>query len=472
MLREFAALFPATIELALCAIVFALALGIPAGMIAAVRRNSIFDHGVMGVSLTGYSMPIFWWGLLLILLFSVQFGWTPVSGRISVKYFIEPVTGFLTVDALLSGQKGAFRSAVSHLILPTIVLGTQPLAMIARMTRSAMLEVLGEDYIRTARAKGLSNFRVVALHALLGNALIPVITVIGLQVGGLFTRRNPDPRHLSVARRRQVADRGDQPPRLPGAAGRRAAPRAGGDGGQPARRPHRRHHQPPHPARVMTTEAATRSAPSKPAPAPRGPLREFWEDSSANRGAVAGLIFVVGILLVAAFANVLAPYPPDLTNSAVFLKPPAWQAGGRWAYPLGTDAIGRDILSRLIHGARLSLLIGIAVVALAIVVGIALGLLAGFRRGVVEIAIMRLMDIILTLPSLLLAIVIVAILGPGLMNAMLAVVVVVLPHYVRITRAAVITETSKDYVTAARASGATSSCGSCSARCCRTASRR
>ncbi len=170
---------------------------------------------------------------------------------------------------------------------------------------------------------------------------------------------------------------------------------------------------------------------------------------------MAGLIFVVGILLVAAFANVLAPYPPDLTNSAVFLKPPAWQAGGSWAYPLGTDAIGRDILSRLIHGARLSLLIGIAVVALAIVVGIALGLLAGFRRGVVEIAIMRLMDIILTLPSLLLAIVIVAILGPGLMNAMLAVVVVVLPHYVRITRAAVITETSKDYVTAARASGAT-----------------
>ena len=137
----------------------------------------------------------------------------------------------------------------------------------------------------------------------------------------------------------------------------------------------------------------------------------------------------------------LAPYPPDLTNNAVFLKPPAWQAGGSWAYPLGTDAIGRDILSRLIYGARLSLLIGIAVVALSIVVGIALGLVAGFFRGVTEIAIMRLMDIILTLPSLLLAIVIVAILGPGLMNAMLAVAVVVLPHYVRITRAAVITET-------------------------------
>jgi dipeptide transport system permease protein len=186
VLSEFTALFPATIELAAGAIAFALVVGIPAGMIAAVRRNSVFDHGVMGVSLTGYSMPIFWWGLLLILLFSVQLGWTPVSGRIDVKYYIEPVTGFLTIDALLSGERGAFRSALSHLVLPMIVLGTNPLAVIARMTRSSMLEVLGEDYIRTARAKGLSRLRVVALHAF-RNALIPVVTVIGLQVGVLFT---------------------------------------------------------------------------------------------------------------------------------------------------------------------------------------------------------------------------------------------------------------------------------------------
>ena len=186
----------------------------------------------------------------------------------------------------------------------------------------------------------------------------------------------------------------------------------------------------------------------------RGPLREFWGYFSANHGAVAGLIFIIAIVLTAIFANVLAPFPPDLTNNTLFLKPPAWQAGGSWLHPLGTDAIGRDILSRLIYGARLSLLIGIAVVALSIAVGIALGLLAGFARGITEIAIMRLMDIILTLPSLLLAIVIVAILGPGIMNAMLAVAVVVLPHYVRITRAAVISETAKDYVTAARTNGA------------------
>jgi ABC-type dipeptide/oligopeptide/nickel transport systems, permease components len=184
--EEFKSLFPATMELALCAILFALVIGLPAGMLAAIRRNSIFDHGVMGVSLTGYSMPIFWWGLILILVFSVQLDLTPVSGRIDVLYYIEPVTGFLLIDSLLSGEEGAFASAVEHLILPTIVLGTVPLAVIARMTRSAMLEVLGEDYIRTAKAKGLSRYRVIALHAL-RNALIPVVTVIGLQVGVLFT---------------------------------------------------------------------------------------------------------------------------------------------------------------------------------------------------------------------------------------------------------------------------------------------
>ena len=186
VLQEFLALFPATIELALCALAFALLLGIPAGVLAAVKRNSVYDHGLMGAALTGYSMPIFWWGLLLILLFSVQWGWTPVSGRIAVAYFIEPRTGFLLIDSALSDEKGAFLSVLSHLVLPTIVLGTNPLAVVARMTRSAMLEVLGEDYVRTARAKGLAPWRVVAIHAL-RNAMVPVVTVIGLQIGVLFT---------------------------------------------------------------------------------------------------------------------------------------------------------------------------------------------------------------------------------------------------------------------------------------------
>lgn len=182
---EFFTLFPATLELGLFAIVFAVVLGLPAGIIAGVKRGSMFDHTVMGISLTGFSMPIFWWGLLLIIFFSGILGWTPVSGRISVLYYFEPVTGFMLIDTLLSDEEGAFRSAVSHLILPAIVLGTIPLAVIARQTRSAMLEVLSEDYVRTARAKGLPPSRIVGLHAL-RNALIPVITVIGLQVGVLL----------------------------------------------------------------------------------------------------------------------------------------------------------------------------------------------------------------------------------------------------------------------------------------------
>jgi dipeptide transport system permease protein len=183
---EFFTLFPATVELSLCALLFAVLLGLPAGIFAAVRRGSMFDHTVMSAALTGYSMPIFWWGLLLIILFSGILGWTPVSGRISLLFYFDAVTGFMLIDSLLSGQEGAFVSTLSHLVLPTIVLGTIPLAVIARQTRSAMLEVLNEDYVRTARAKGLAPLRVIGLHAL-RNALIPVVTVIGLQVGVLFS---------------------------------------------------------------------------------------------------------------------------------------------------------------------------------------------------------------------------------------------------------------------------------------------
>ncbi len=182
---EFFALFPATLELSICAMILAIALGLPAGVIAAVNRGKFFDRTLMSAALVGYSMPIFWWALLLIIVFSGNLGWTPVSGRIDLLYFFDDVTGFMLIDSLLSGQEGAFRSAVRHLILPAIVLGTIPLAVIARQTRSAMLEVLSEDYIRTARAKGLSPGRINGLHAL-RNALIPVITVIGLSVGTLL----------------------------------------------------------------------------------------------------------------------------------------------------------------------------------------------------------------------------------------------------------------------------------------------
>ena len=183
--KEFAALFPATVELALTALLLAVTLGLLLGMLAGLKRGSLFDQGVMGMATVGYSMPVFWWGLILIMFFSVNLGWTPVSGRISIEYDVARVSGFLLVDSWLSGEEGAFSSALAHLLLPAVVLGTSSLAVVARMTRSSMLEVLREDYVRTARAKGLSPARVVVVHAL-RNALIPVLTVVGMQTGSLL----------------------------------------------------------------------------------------------------------------------------------------------------------------------------------------------------------------------------------------------------------------------------------------------
>ena len=186
---EFAVLFPATLELAGAALLLALGVGLPLGMAAALRRGSWFDQAVMATATVGNSMPVFWWGLILIMFFSVGLQWTPVSGRVGIEYDIDPVTGFMLVDAALAdlrGQEsGAWVSALLHLALPAVVLGTIPMAVIARMTRSSMLEVLREDYMRTARAKGLAPARVVVIHGL-RNALIPVVTVLGLQVGSLL----------------------------------------------------------------------------------------------------------------------------------------------------------------------------------------------------------------------------------------------------------------------------------------------
>ncbi|WP_339115232.1 ABC transporter permease subunit [Thioclava sp. GXIMD2076] len=185
VLSEFLQLFPATVELSLCAIILATLIGVPVGVLAAVKRGSWFDQISMTTALVGFSMPIFWWGLLLIIFFSGTLGWTPVSGRMSLMFYFDTPTGFMLIDSLLSGQDGAFTSALSHLILPSVVLGTIPLAVIARQTRSAMLEVMGEDYVRTARAKGMSRRRVVMVHAL-RNAMVPVVTTIGLQIGLLM----------------------------------------------------------------------------------------------------------------------------------------------------------------------------------------------------------------------------------------------------------------------------------------------
>ena len=185
-----------------------------------------------------------------------------------------------------------------------------------------------------------------------------------------------------------------------------------------------------------------------------GRFAEFWRYFSENRGAIVGLVVFMAFIVIAILADVIAPHSPTQQYRDALLQPPMWQEGGSAQFILGTDAVGRDLLSRLIHGARYSFFIGLIVVVIAVSSGVFIGLIAGFARGWVDTLIMRLMDILLAFPSLLLALVMVAILGPSLVNAMIAIAIVLQPHYVRLTRAAVLQELPKDYVTAARVVGA------------------
>jgi len=182
---QLATRFPATFELTITAMLIASIVGILTGVVAAARQNSWFDAVSMFAALVGFSMPIFWLGIMLILLFAWYLGWVPISGRLDYTIELTRITNFYLLDALLTRNWVALGNAVRHLILPAVTLSTVPLAIIARMTRSSLLEVLRQDYVRTARAKGLAERIVVMRHAL-KNAFIPVVTVIGLNVGSLL----------------------------------------------------------------------------------------------------------------------------------------------------------------------------------------------------------------------------------------------------------------------------------------------
>ncbi len=187
--EEFFVYFPATLELSLVAMIFALGIGLPLGILAAKQKNQWQDKLIVSTTLVGYSMPIFWWAMLLVMLFSLFLGVSPVASRIGFEYDIQPITGFMLIDTLLSDQSyaiEAFYSALNHLILPAIVLGTVPLAIITRTTRSSMIDALSQDYIRSAKSRGLSLMRVLFKHAL-RNAIIPIMTILGLQVTLLLT---------------------------------------------------------------------------------------------------------------------------------------------------------------------------------------------------------------------------------------------------------------------------------------------
>ena len=183
--REIWARFPNTFELTILAMLIAVIVGVTAGIISASKQYSIMDYSVMGFALFGVSMPVFWLGIMLMMVFGVFLRWFPISGRISIMVSLNRITGFYLFDSLITGNWAAFISALRHIILPAIALGTIPMATIARVTRSSMLEVLRQDFIRTERAKGLSERLVIYKHAV-RNALIPVVTVIGLNFGILL----------------------------------------------------------------------------------------------------------------------------------------------------------------------------------------------------------------------------------------------------------------------------------------------
>ena len=185
VLIEFMERFPATVELAVVSMIFAIIIGIAAGVISATYRYSLFDYFTMSISVAGLSIPVFWFGLILIYFFAVKLQILPVSGRLSYEYYINNVTGLYLIDSLIAKDYEAFFDALKHIVMPSFVLASIPVSIIARITRSSMINVLMEEYIKTAYAKGCSTVRVVVIHAL-KNAMIPVITVIGLMLGSLF----------------------------------------------------------------------------------------------------------------------------------------------------------------------------------------------------------------------------------------------------------------------------------------------
>jgi ABC-type dipeptide/oligopeptide/nickel transport system permease subunit len=287
--------------------------------------------------------------------------WTPVSGRIDLMYFFKPVTGFMLIDSLISGPEGAFKSAFASLILPTIVLGTIPLAVIARQTRSAMLEVLGEDYVRTARSKGLAPLRVVGIHAL-RNALIPVVTSIGLQVGVLIGGAILTETIFSWPGIGKWMVDAIVQARLYRRPGRPAADRADRHARQFDRRSALRRLINP---RIRALGAANEHDKYRTVAAQPSGLSEFWYYFSVNKGAVIGLVVFVFVLLLAIFAPFVAPHDPNIQSGIFSDCRRHGQEGGNSAFLLGTDAVGRDMLSRLIYGTRFSLFIGLVVASLS-----------------------------------------------------------------------------------------------------------
>jgi ABC-type dipeptide/oligopeptide/nickel transport system permease subunit len=413
---------PVTGELALMALIIALAIGLPAGIIAAVKKGTAIDYGASMAALWGLSIPNFWLGILLILLFSVRLGLLPASG------FVSP------------GE--SLKQNLLTMIMPAFVLGNAIAAGMMRHTRSAMLQVLSADFVRTARAKGLPEIWVILRHAL-RNALIPVVTLVALDFGALLSGAVLTEQVFTIPGfGKLIVDAGVQS-RLRGRARRRALYSVCLHPAQSCRR-HRLCRAEPAFA-LMATEILAGIATDEPVGEPPWvrAVRRVVRRPTAMIGVAVAVLFI----LAAVAAPLLAPYDPLATNWAAVRKAPSA------LHLFGTDEIGRDVLSRIIWGGRASLLAGLVSVLLALAVGVPIGLISGYVGGVLDGTLMRFIDAMLAIPFLILAIALAAFLGPSLTNAMIAIGVTQMPIFARLTRAQVLSVKHEDYIEAARAVG-------------------
>ncbi len=404
---------PATFELAGAGLLIALGLAIPAGIVSAVRRNTSVDYVSTVVALLGQAMPTFWLGIMLILIFSVRLNLLPSSGR----------------------------DGLQHLILPAVTLGLFTTARMMRLTRSGMLEVLGQDYIRTARAKRVDPDRHHRGHRARHAAR------------WLGDHRD----HLRVAGGGPPLGPGDLQPRLPG----------GAVGGVPPRE-HVRDRELPgrrdlhlsrsaHPVPLMAALPPSVATEAVALATPRPRVDREWvallRRLVRRRTALFGMLVVLGVLLAAAFAPLVAPFDPLEQDIGQRLREPGWQDAQGRVHPLGTDHLGRDILSRIVFGSRIALVVGLAAVVISGLLGMVIGLLAGYFGGRVDDFLMRLADIQLAFPFILLAIAVIGVLGPSLRNIIIVIGVSSWVVYARVVRGEVLSIREREYVQAAIALG-------------------
>ncbi len=427
--------FPVTLQLALASLLLASLCGVPIGVLSAVWQGSRFDAVVMTLTLFGVSMPIFWLGLMLLVLFAAGLGWLPVGGLMPVGLDPPRITGMSVIDSLLSGNATMIGASLRHMLLPAVTLASVPLALIARITRAEVLAAATLDHVRTARAKGVTEAQVItAPHpAQCGDP-----DRDGDRTAAWFAavRRGADRDDLFAARAGAADGRFDFVARLSGGAGgrtvHRGVVRAGEPGGgYPV-------------CRARSTDQPGVSATIASSAVVAGVVRRALRGTGARFGLAIAVVF----LALTVFAPLVAPFDPYEQDLSSALSPPS---ALHW---FGADQYGRDTLSRVIYGTRTALLAIVMADGLALLLGGSLGLVAGYVGGGVDALIMRVVDVLLAFPYLLLALIIVAVLGPSLTNSVIAIGIIYTPQYARLMRGQVLTVQAADFVVAARSIGA------------------